>query len=108
MMIAAMSRAMIPVGFMPAVIDGHAQLVFCDGHAVGTTHHGQHGPAGSSSTADSPCPFALSGGAAPIPSIVNVARAHVVPPVVTKAAEQSPLPEAPRRYSAPRGPPSPG
>jgi len=107
-LIAVISRALIPTGFMPGVVDGHAQLVFCDGRGSGMAHHTHHGQAGSGSSADTPCPYALSGGAAPIPSIVNTALAHVVPTVIAPSAEQSPLPEAPRRYTAPRGPPSLG
>jgi hypothetical protein len=104
-LVAIISRALIPMGFMPVVVNGEAQLRFCSGVA-GATDLIQHAHPGSTSSADAPCVFAVSGGAAPIPAAVHIAVAHVAPLLTVPLAEHSILPEAPPRYTAPRGPPS--
>jgi hypothetical protein len=104
-LVAVISRALIPMGFMPIVVNGEAQLRFCSGVAGGTdlAHHAHPG---STSTADAPCVFAVSGGAAAIPTAIHFALTDVAPRLAVPLAEQSTLPEAPPRYTAPRGPPS--
>jgi hypothetical protein len=104
-LVAVIARALIPMGFMPIVVNGEAQLRFCSGVAGGA-HFDQHGQPGSTSTADAPCVFAVSGGAAPIPTAILFTLAHVAPRLAVPLAEQSTLPEAPPRHTAPRGPPS--
>lgn len=105
-LVAVISRALIPMGFMPIVVNGEAQLRFCTGGAGGATHLDQHGQPGSTSTADAPCVYAVSGGAAPIPTAIHIAHAHAAPRLAVPLADQSALPEAPPRHTAPRGPPS--
>jgi hypothetical protein len=104
-LVAVISRALIPMGFMPIVVNGETQLRFCSGVA-GAAHLDEHGQPGSTSTADAPCAFAVSGGAAPIPTAIHFTLAHVAPLLAVPLVDQSTLPEAPPRYTAPRGPPS--
>jgi hypothetical protein len=102
--VAYLAHALIPSGFMPGSAHGHAQLVVCTGHMhgyAGSTHQG-----GSGTKGDSPCPFALGGGATPLPAQFDLYLARVTPGLVAPFFEGSILPEIPPRHAAPRGPPS--
>ena len=103
-LIAMIARALIPTGFMPAVVHGKAQLMICHGGAHSAVHHGDRGHAGSH--ANTPCPFAISGGPAPLPATIDFSLVHNAPELATVSPEPAALPEAPARYAAPRGPPS--
>jgi hypothetical protein len=103
-LIAFFAHALIPTGFMPGSVHGQAQLVVCDGHMVDFGHAGHHGNSGSN--ADSPCPFALSGGAAPLPAHFDMALAHVAPDLLVPFIERPVVSGAPLRHTAPRGPPA--
>jgi len=106
-LVAVMARALIPVGFMPVVVHGDTQLVFCDGVIPGSAHHGHHGHPGPTSISDAPCPFAISGGATPLPAPIDLSLADAAPQTTaTPTVAQTSLSEAPPRHTAPRGPPS--
>jgi hypothetical protein len=99
---ALVCRCLIPSGFMPGVVHGAAGLVLCDGVAH-QQHHGTQ-PAPATHT---PCPFAMSGGAAPLAATIDFAEARWLPQRAPLPITQSLLRgEAPARYTAPRGPPA--
>ena len=104
----AVARALIPIGFMPALVHGTAQLVFCEGGG----HHHPHitpsgdDPAGHHGSDQGPCLFALSGGAAPLPAALAGAPLAVLADEVAASPTTATLRDAPPRYSAPRGPPA--
>jgi len=102
-LITMIARALIPTGFMPVVVHGEAQLTICHGAGDGFAHHGERGPAGPHSHA--PCPFAVSGGAAPLPATIDFSLAHAAPELATTLPECVALSGTPARYAAPRGPP---
>lgn len=102
--VAFFTHALIPSGFMPGVVHGQPQLVICNGGVSGVAHHGHHG--GSGSHSDAPCPFAMSGGAAPLPAILSISLLHATPDLLVPFVELTVLSEAPPRYTAPRGPPT--
>ena len=102
--VAYFAHALIPSGFMPGSAHGHAQLVVCNGHMPGSAGSGHQG--GSGTKGDSPCPFALGGGATPLPAQFDLALVRVTPGLVAPFFEGTILPEIPPRHAAPRGPPS--
>jgi hypothetical protein len=102
--IAFFAHALIPSGFMPGSVHGQAQLVVCDGHMSGAAHAGQYGKSGSN--AESSCPFALGGGAAPLPAHFDLALAHGAPDLLVPFGERPVVSETPLRHTAPRGPPT--
>jgi len=103
--IAFFTHALIPNGFMPGSVHGQAQLVVCDGRMAGTSPAGHHGD--SDSNADSPCPFALSGGAALLPAQLEPGLALVAPILPLGPSIDRPIAaEPPLRHTAPRGPPT--
>ena len=79
-LVAVISRALIPMGFMPIVVNGETQLRFCSGVA-GAAHLDEHGQPGSTSTADAPCMFAVSQSVGPSsrPCAMMTARASLPP-----------------------------
>jgi hypothetical protein len=103
--IAYLVHALVPTGFMPGTAHGHAQLVVCTGHMPGSAGPGHQG--GSGTKGDSPCPFALGGGATPLHAQFDLALARVTPGLVAPFFEGSIPSETPPRHAAPRGPPSP-
>jgi hypothetical protein len=105
-LIAVMARALIPMGFMPVVVHGETQLMFCDNGGPGSGHHGHDGHSGSTPGADAPCPFAISGSAAPLPVTIGFSLADAAPRTAAPFVARSSLPKAPPRHTAPRGPPS--
>jgi hypothetical protein len=113
-------RALVPAGFMLASVDGNLAFVLCDGdmpraampdgampaghhhmpmamdHAA--HHHGAHG--------DPPCPYALSGGPAPLPTLpVLVGGTTFERPRLPAAITQTLLSFGPIRLPSSRGPP---
>jgi hypothetical protein len=102
--VAFFAHALIPAGFMPGSVHGQAQLVVCDGHTAGVGHPGHPGKPGSN--AESPCPFALGGGSAPLPAHIDLSLAHVAPDLLAPFIWQPAVFETPFRHSAPRGPPT--
>jgi hypothetical protein len=104
-LVAVVARALIPTGYMPAMVDGHVQLVICEASTgAGVAHHGHHGQ--THGAADSPCPFALSGGGAPLPELATTTLATAAVASHSLFIPSAPVLEAPARYAAPRGPPS--
>jgi hypothetical protein len=100
-LIAALCRGLIPIGFMPGVVHGTAGVMLCDGIAHHAHHPGQGAPA-----THTPCPFAMSAGAAPLAATIDVADARWLPQRPAPPLAQSLLrTAAPARYTAPRGPP---
>jgi hypothetical protein len=98
---AALCRGLIPIGFMPGVVQGSAGLMLCDGMAHQTHHGGQPAPG-----THTPCPFAMSGGA-PLAATIDFAEARRLPQRAALPVALSLLPTAaPARHTAPRGPPS--
>jgi hypothetical protein len=102
--VAFFAHALIPAGFMPGSVHGQAQLVVCDGHMAGSGHPGH--PAKSGSNAESPCPFAMSAGAAPLAAHVALPPVQPAPDLLAPFIGQPALSETPFRHSAPRGPPT--
>lgn len=106
---AALARALIPVGFMPASVHGTVQIMFCEGgshHHDGGASPGHDDPVGRHASDQGPCPFALSGAAPLLPEALSavtlaatVDEVAVSPPTVVTR-------DAPNRYAAPRGPPA--
>lgn len=93
-----LARALLPVGFMPAVGATGVQLVFCADS--GPNHAPDDG------RLDGTCPYALSAGAAPPPAVALVA--FVAPSLaVPSAAPDRPAGglSGPRRQTASRAPP---
>jgi hypothetical protein len=103
-LLAFCAHALIPTGFMPGSVHGAPQLVVCNGHMPGSTHSGHHGNSGSS--ADAPCPFALSGGAAPLSTHFDLALTHEAPDLLVPFVDRPVVSETPLRHTAPRGPPT--
>jgi hypothetical protein len=102
-------RALVPAGFMLAPVDGSLAFVLCEpgvlagghthaAHDHAAHHHGAH--------ADSTCPFALSAGPAPLPTLPVVAGGGVSNPVVSPTALTQTFPHCgPPRQESCRGPP---
>lgn len=109
-LVTVLMRALIPVGFMPVAADGTLRMMFCDGGAGASGHHVHsgstgHGP-GHRTSVDVSCPFALSAGAAPLPTLAGAAAGAPLPPVAIAAPEVPARADLPPRNSAPRGPPT--
>jgi hypothetical protein len=113
-------RGLVPAGFMLAPVDGHLAFVLCDadvsmpamaagampaGHdhmhmAMGDAAHG-HGAHG-----DPTCPYAQSGGAAPLPTLPVLAGGTTFErPQLPAAITQTLLGFGPIRQPSSRGPP---
>lgn len=107
-----MLRALMPVGYMPVAIDGHLDIVLCDGQGglppASHAHHHHHGGKGAPQGAvhgDEGCTYAQSAHAALAPTLdPGVARASPLV-LASMALQQGLIAEAPFRHSAPRGPP---
>src|SRR5882724_3858571 len=102
-------RALVPAGFMLASVDGRLDIVLCDSGA-GLHHHHHHDEGGGGSGNpghDSICPYALSGGPAPLPAIVYAgvtAIAGIESPPPLPVAQTCPR-CGPVRLQTSRGPP---
>jgi hypothetical protein len=113
-------RALIPAGFMLAPVDGNLAFVLCDldlpvaamsdagmpashhhmhaGHDHADHPHGVHG--------DPTCPYAQSGGPAPLPTLpVLVSGTTFARPRLPTAITQTRLSFGPIRQPSSRGPP---
>jgi len=104
----ALVRALIPVGFMPASVQGTVELVFCNGgghHPTGGSP-ADHNPAGHHGADQGPCPFALSGAAPFLPEALAGTRVAAAVEAPAASAPLAALRAAPLRYSTPRGPPA--
>ena len=110
---AALVRALIPIGFMPASVHGTIELVFCDGGG----HHQADGsrsdydpanrsPAGHHGVDQGPCPFALSVAPPLLAASMPDMAAAVHADELAVAAPAALVREAPPRFSTPRGPPA--
>jgi len=63
-------RALVPAGFMLVPIDGRISYVLCDAQsAAALHHHGDHHQHPGHSHNDPTCPYAQSGGPAPLPAL---------------------------------------
>lgn len=108
-------RALVPAGVMLAPMGGSLALVLCEtaiteseeprqhhhysGHDHVTHHEGAH--------ADPTCPYAQSGGPAPLPTVPVLATAAIIDQlVVPTAATQTLLTFGPIRRQTSRGPPT--
>ncbi len=114
-------RGLVPAGFMLAPVDGHLAFVLCDGDAslpamlAGAMpgHHPMHmamGHAahGHGTHGDPTCPYAQSGGPAPLPTLPVLARgAAFERPRLPAAITQTLLGFGPIRQPSSRGPPHP-
>ena len=112
-------RALVPAGFMLAPVDGHLAFVLCDADATmpmsagampsnhhhmhmamdhATHSHGAHG--------DPTCPYAQSGGPAPLPTLPMLAGVtEFERPPMPSAVTQTLLGFGPIRQPSSRGPP---
>lgn len=93
-------RALVPLGFMPMQVNGETQMMFCHG-----MHHAAAGTPHSKSSADGPCAYALSGGAAVGPAELAALPTAEAPRFDAITAIRSADRPAPPRHLAPRGPP---
>jgi hypothetical protein len=112
---AILFRALIPVGFMPAIdADGRIGVFFCPitvSAAPGTAlaHHHGHGGGNAGSAGSGhhqlACPFAASTGLAPLPAVLApaVAPADFLPPATGNSTQRF-IPTIIRAQS-PRAPP---
>jgi hypothetical protein len=100
------ARALMPVGFMPQRMHGETRLVLCP---MGSMHASLHEHAkhpGTSSSADTPCVYAASGGAAPLPTVLHIEPALAIRLLRAQPSEQGFLSPPAWRHHAPRGPPA--
>lgn len=104
-LVAVIARGLIPVGYMPGSVDGHAQLVICNGHMAGMVQLGHHGHSGAN--ADVLCPFAHCAVAAPLAAMPGIFPIYEAVSLPVPSIERTLPAEIPLRYAAPRGPPSP-
>jgi hypothetical protein len=92
------ARALLPSGFMAAATDSGVSITFCGDSGSGGSAHDGHG--------DRTCPFAMSGGSAPLPSLPSAPipffAASIAPAPVTSVVFASP---GPTRQHASRAPP---
>ena len=113
-------RSLVPAGFMLAPVDGHLAVVLCDADApmsamsagaMPSSHHHmqmamdhaahQHGAHG-----DPTCPYAQSGGPAPLPTLPMLdGRTAFERPRMPAAITQTLLGFGPIRQPSSRGPP---
>ena len=104
-------RAMVPAGYMLALVDGGLAVVRCDAAATGSSahHRAGHDHGGHDHTQPDPtCPYAQSAGPAPLPALPAldaVPQAGVAPALTRLSQTRAPL-FGPDRQPAPRGPPS--
>ena len=74
-LIAVLLRGLIPTGFMPGSVNGHPQLVICNGHMPGMAVPGERRHSGG--TGDVLCPFAHCAAASPVPALPPLASAYL-------------------------------
>jgi anti-sigma factor RsiW len=105
-------RALVPAGFMLAPVDGTLALVLCDAAATAEAHQHHHHPGHAGTVqlggmhGDPGCPYALSGGAAPLPTLPVLAGASIPGSIDPfRVCTQTLLRFGPIRRQSPRGPP---
>jgi hypothetical protein len=114
-------RGLIPAGFMVAPVDGNLALVLCSAEMPAAAmgggamqmpaghHHGQAGQkhgAPRGAHGDPTCPYAQSGGPAPLPAFPVLAGATSFErPRLPAAITQTLLAFGPIRHPSTRGPP---
>lgn len=113
-------RALVPAGFMLAPVDGHLAFVPCDADAampaipagaMPASHHhlhgvGDHASHGHGAHGDPTCPYAQSGGPAPLPTLPVLAGITIFErPALPAAVTQTLLGFGPIRLPSSRGPP---
>ncbi len=113
-------RALVPAGFMLAPADGRVAIVVCDADAsmaalqagaMPASHHPMHmamdhGAHHQGAHDDPSCPYALSGGAAPLPTLPVLAGGTTFErPPLPAAITQTLLGFGPIRQPSSRGPP---
>lgn len=103
-LVAVLARGLIPTGFMPGSVEGHSQLVICNGHMAGMVQLDHHGHTGAN--ANVLCPFAHCAGAAPLGATPDISPTYAAISIPVPLIERTIPAEAPLRYTAPRGPPS--
>jgi hypothetical protein len=110
-------RGLVPAGFMLAPVDGHLAFVLCDADAsipagaMPAGHHHMHmamdhAAHGHGAHGDPTCPYAQSGGPAPLPTLpVLAGGATFERPRLPAAITQTLLGFGPIRQPSSRGPP---
>jgi hypothetical protein len=113
-------RGLIPAGFMLAPVDGNLALVLCSldlpvaavpAGAMPASHHHMHeaqdhGAHRHGAHGDPTCPYAQSGGPAPLPTLpVLAGGATFERPILPAAVTQTHLSFGPIRQPSSRGPP---
>ena len=113
-------RALVPAGFMLASVDGHLGFVLCDAdapvaampaNAMPASHDHMHmamdhAAHQQGAHGDPPCPYALSGGPAPLPTLpVLVSGTTFDRPRLPAAITQTLFGFGPIRQPSSRGPP---
>jgi hypothetical protein len=113
-------RALVPAGFMLAPVDGHLAFVLCDADApmpampagaMPASHHHMHmamdhAAHGHGAHGDPTCPYAQSGGPAPLPTLPVLAGITIFErPTLPAAITQTLLGFGPIRQPSSRGPP---
>ena len=104
-------RALVPVGFMLAVVDGAPMLVLCEGQGVVPDaaahhhHHAGHDAPDSARYHAQDCAYAQSAAPALLPPLDLPGIAGAVESRRTPAPESRPFCSPLPRYRAARGPP---
>ncbi len=102
---ATVTRAFVPVGFMPIATHGQTRMMFCPGH-MASGDSGSPGPPGDETGARKhPCAYAVSAGGAPLRATPALSAGAFEVPCFAAALAPHWVADAPRRYAAPRGPP---
>ncbi len=113
-------RGLVPAGFMLAPVDGYLAFVLCDADApmpatpagaMPASHHHMHmamdhAAHGHGAHGDPTCPYAQSGGPAPLPTLPVLAGGTTFErPQLPAAITQTLLGFGPIRQTSSRGPP---
>jgi hypothetical protein len=107
LLLALLTRALIPAGIMPGTQFAGAAFVLCGGASAGELIDVAH-PAQRQAHADFTCPFAHSAAGAPPPTALRAPHFNPVAAAVgAVAADPRQARTELRRYASPRGPPQP-
>lgn len=106
LLLATVARGLVPVGFMPMAVAGHAQMMFCSGHMDGAGARQEAPDPAAPASHDSPCAYAVGAGGAPLPVLPTLAPAtSPVVGLVVAAVAQRVGPSGPPRAQSSRAPP---